>query len=128
MTSLNQVSTATQAKDGKQRMYSAEQAKRMYIDDLISDHATQEKDGSWRIYVCDLDFPEKKIFLSHLVDLKAYENLIEYQDILADAIEEFEFKMQRLMDERLQETKIENKYYDYDEVGYEDREASYYFK
>lgn len=77
-------------------------AKRVFIRDLINDYATYRY-GGMSLYVSEIPKAEKKIFLSHIIPAKEYEWFVQDETRLEIGFEEYAPRMQRLIDEQIEE-------------------------
>lgn len=70
---------------------------RYFLHNLILENATRRKDY-WSLFVNDLDYEDKKLFLSYLVDSDTYLFLTKNKTRELEAISEYEQEMQNHID------------------------------
>ncbi len=73
-----------------------------FVHDLIRDYATNEKDG-YDLYVNDLPFSVKKLFLATLLTPYEYQYYAENETRLQEGIAEHEVYMQQMIDREVDE-------------------------
>ncbi len=73
---------------------------KQFLDEIILENATK-RDGYWTLFVNDLSLPDKKIFLSYLVDSDLYEDFTNNHFRQTEAFKEYESEMQYFIDLRI---------------------------